>query len=183
MDEKQPIDPSGDCSVHNQSAEDAALLEKYNQIFIGEYSHSLDSKGRIIVPLAFREGLGDTFYIGPSFNFESIALYPNLVWAKLRDGYAKISRFDSGLKRYLEQFDALCYRGQECDSQGRILLPSRIRQRILGEEKDVTIAGNNDFVRIVARPAGEEQFEQFKNDLPGLLDRIDLLMQNMEHGS
>ena len=122
MDEKQPIDPSGDCSVHNQSAEDAALLEKYNKIFIGEYSHSLDSKGRIIVPLAFREGLGDTFYIGPSFNFESIALYPNLVWAKLRDGYAKISRFDSGLKRYLEQFDALCYRGQECDSQGRILL-------------------------------------------------------------
>ena len=94
-----------------------------------------------------------------------------------------MGRMHRELNLYTEQFDALSYRGQECDSQGRILLPSRIRQRILGEEKDVTIAGNNDFVRIVARPASEEQFEQFKNDLPGLLDRIDLLMQNMEHGS
>lgn len=165
------------------SAEDAALLEQYDRIFIGEFSHSLDSKGRIIVPLSFREGLGKTFCIGPTFNFQAIALYPSLVWARMRDGYAKLSRFDSSLKRYLEQFDALSYRGQECDSQGRVLLPARIRQRILGEEKDVEIAGNNDHVRIVARPACEEQFEKFMDDLPEILTHIDMLEQSMTQGS
>lgn len=165
------------------SAEDAALLEQYDKIFIGEFSHSLDSKGRIIVPLSFREGLGKTFCIGPTFNFQAIALYPSLVWARMRDGYAKLSRFDSSLKRYLEQFDALSYRGQECDSQGRVLLPARIRQRILGEEKDVEIAGNNDHVRIVARPACEEQFEKFMDDLPEILTHIDMLEQSMTQGS
>ena len=176
--DEQKKKPSLPCNP--QTEEDQELLEKYEHIFIGSFSHSLDSKGRMIVPLSFREGLGDTFYIGPTFNFQGIALYPNLVWARMRDGYAKISRFDSGLKRYLEQFDAMSYRDQECDSQGRILLPAKIRKRILGDEMEVEIAGNNDHVRIVAKPAGEEQFEQFKNDLPSLLDRIDLLMQNMD---
>ncbi len=181
VDEQQEKKTSLPCDPQNE--EELALLEKYDHIFIGSFSHTLDSKGRMIVPLSFREGLGKVFCIGPSFNFEGICLYPRLVWAKMRDGYAKISQFDSGLKRYLEQFDAMSYRDQECDSQGRILLPAKIRKRILGDETEVEIAGNNDHVRIVAKPASEEQFEAFKNDLPGLLDRIDLLMQNMEHAS
>lgn len=183
MDEQDQQPSSATMPETAVSAEDAALLERYDKIFIGEFSHSLDSKGRIIVPLSFREGLGKTFCIGPSFNFQAIALYPSLVWARMRDGYAKLSRFDSSLKRYLEQFDALSYRGQECDSQGRVLLPARIRQRILGEEKDVEIAGNNDHVRIVARPACEEQFEQFMDDLPEILTRIDMLEQGAAQGS
>ena len=35
--------------------EDRALLKKYSDTFIGSYAHSLDAKGRLVVPLAFRE--------------------------------------------------------------------------------------------------------------------------------
>ena len=183
LDEQNLEHPSAAVPAEALSAEDQALLDKYEKTFIGEFSHSLDSKGRIIVPLSFREGLGKTFCIGPTFNFQAIALYPTLVWARLRDGYAKLSRFDSKLKRYLEQFDALCYRGQECDSQGRVLLPARIRQRILGDEKDVEIAGNDDHVRIVARPACDEQFNRFMDELSDVLEHIDQLAQNSAQGS
>ncbi|MDY4140612.1 MAG: hypothetical protein SOY30_14955 [Eubacteriales bacterium] len=157
------------------TAEDQALLEKYSRTFIGSYSHSLDAKGRLVVPLAFREQLGATFCIAPSFDFKSIALYPTLMWARMRDRYEKLGRVNAQLRRYLEQLDALSFRGQECDGQGRVLLPGKIRQNILGDEKDVEITGANDHVRIVARPAADEQFAAFMADLPDILDSISAL--------
>ena len=116
--------------------EDQQLLDKYSRTFIGSFSHSLDAKGRLVVPLVFRETLGDTFCIAPSYDFQSIALYPNLMWARMRDRYDKLGKMNSSLKRYLEQLDALSFRGQECDNQGRVLLPAKIRACILGDEKD-----------------------------------------------
>lgn len=157
------------------TAEDLALLEKYSRTFIGSYSHSLDAKGRLVVPLAFREQLGETFCIAPSFDFKSIALYPTLMWARMRDRYEKLGKVNAKLRRYLEQLDALSFRGQECDGQGRVLLPGKIRQNILGDEKDVEITGANDHVRIVARPAADEQFAAFMADLPDILDSISAL--------
>lgn len=157
------------------SEEDRALLKKYSETFIGSYAHSLDAKGRLVVPLAFRDGLGETFCIAPSFDFKSIALYPTLMWARMRERYEKLSRVNSNLKRYLEQLDAMSFRGQECDGQGRVLLPSKIRQCILGEDKDVEITGANDHVRIVTRVSADEQFAQFMADLPGILDDISAL--------
>ena len=77
------------------TAEDQALLEKYSRTFIGSYSHSLDAKGRLVVPLAFREQLGETFCIAPSFDFKSIALYPTLMWARMRDRYEKLGRVNA----------------------------------------------------------------------------------------
>ena len=157
------------------TAEEQALLEKYSRTFIGSYSHSLDAKGRLVVPLAFREQLGETFCIAPSFDFKSIALYPTLMWARMRDRYEKLGRVNAQLRRYLEQLDALSFRGQECDGQGRVLLPGKIRQNILGDEKDVEITGANDHVRIVARPAADEQFAAFMAELPDILDSISAL--------
>jgi len=155
--------------------EDRQLLDKYSRTFIGSFSHSLDSKGRLVVPLVFRETLGDTFCIAPSFDFKSIALYPNLMWARMRDRYEKLGKVNANLRRYLEQLDALSFRGQECDGQGRVLLPSKIRACILGDDKDVEITGANDHVRVVTRVKADEQFEQFMADLDNILEDISSL--------
>ena len=152
--------------------EERRLLDKYSRTFIGSFSHSLDAKGRLVVPLVFRETLGDTFCIAPSYDFKSIALYPNLMWARMRDRYDKLGKMNSSLKRYLEQLDALSFRGQECDNQGRVLLPAKIRSCILGDEKDVDITGANDQVRGVAHISADEQLEQFMADLPSILEDI-----------
>ena len=157
------------------SEEDRRLLDKYSRTFIGSFSHSLDAKGRMVVPLVFREALGATFCIAPSYDFKSIALYPNLMWARMRDRYEKLGRVNSSLRRYLEQLDALSFRDQECDGQGRVLLPAKIRACILGDDKDVEITGASDHVRVVTRPSADEQFQKFMQDLPGLLDDISAL--------
>ena len=151
--------------LESLSEEDRRLLEKYSHTFIGTYSHSLDNKGRLIIPQAFRDQLGDTFCVGPSFNFKSVALYPTLVWARLRDGYAKLSAYDARLKRFLEQFDAMSYRDQELDTQGRILLPVRIRQRILGESKEIEVSGSGDYIRLSPAESSDQDYEKFMEEL------------------
>ena len=140
--------------------------------FIGSYSHSLDIKGRLVIPQIFREKLGDQFCLAPSFDFQSIAVYPTEMWEKRSETYEKLGHLNPALNRYLEHFYALSYSGQACDAQGRVLLPANIRQKILGDEKDVDITGANDHIRVVASSAGERGWKQFQTELPNLLELI-----------
>ena len=53
-----------------------------------------------------------------------------------------------------------------------MLLPANIRQKILGEERDVEITGANDHIRVVAEKVSGESWEQFNAELPQLLEMI-----------
>ena len=165
------------------STEDQALLEAYSHTFIGSYAHSLDSKGRLVIPQAFREDLGSTFYICPSMDLTSISLYTNIAWARTRRQYERLGEISGKFKRFLELFDALSYRGQECDGQGRVLLPNRIRQMILGDEKDVEITGANDHVRIISARANEQMIREMmdhRDEFTSLFDELSKLLMS-EH--
>ena len=48
-------------------------------MFIGEYSHSLDAKGRLIVPAKFREGLGEHFIVTKGID-RCLYIYPRTEW-------------------------------------------------------------------------------------------------------
>lgn len=152
--------------------EDRDLLRRYSRSFTGSYSHSLDGKGRLVVPQPFRERLGTSFCVAPSKDFESIALYTNIAWARLRDRYAKLAPLRRELVEFEEQFDAFSFFGQECDAQGRILLPAKIRNHFLGDERDVEITGARDHVRIVAASRGAAQFQHFRENLDDILNVI-----------
>ena len=140
--------------------------------FIGSYNHSLDSKGRLVIPQGFREKLGDYFCIAPSYDFSSISVYPTEMWEKRNRTYERLGTLNPAVNAYLEQFYALSYSDQACDNQGRVLLPANIRQKILGDEKDVEITGANDHIRVVASKASEASWEKFQQELPNLLEMI-----------
>lgn len=166
------------------SAEDQALIDKYSHTFIGSYAHSLDNKGRLVVPQAFREDLGQTFYISPSLDFKSICLYTNLEWARTRDQYGRLGKLSGRFMKYLDQFDALSYRGQECDGQGRVLLPAKLRQLVLGDEKDVEITGATDHVRIVSEKVSEAMLKEVLasgDEFQSLFDELSKMLLNDQH--
>lgn len=142
------------------------------QRFIGSFNHSLDSKGRLVIPQIFREKLGEEFCIAPSFDFQSVAIYPTEKWDERNETYEKLGKLNPALNKYLEQFYALSYDEQTCDAQGRVLLPVNIRQKILREERDMEITGANDHVRVAALSASGDAWKSFNEDLPKLLEMI-----------
>ena len=140
--------------------------------FIGSFNHSLDSKGRLVIPQGFRDKLGETFCVAPSFDFRSIAIYPTEKWEERNETYERLGKLNPALNRYLEQFYALSFDEQTCDAQGRVLLPANIRQKILHEERDMEITGANDHVRVAAVSESGDIWNEFKNELPQLLEMI-----------
>ena len=156
--------------------ENAETLEKKekNRVkrFIGSFNHSLDSKGRLVIPQGFREKLGETFCIAPSYDFKSVAIYPTEKWEERNETYERLGKLNPALNQYLEQFYALSYDEQTCDAQGRVLLPANIRQKILREERDMEITGANDHVRVAALSTSGDAWKNFNDELPQLLELI-----------
>ena len=165
----------GSAYEEEMTEEDRLLLKEADHQYTGSFSHTIDAKGRMVVPLAFRTMLGPKFYIAPSHDFQAIGLYSNVAWARMRHRYATLDPLNDHMLTFLEFFNALSFRDQECDGQGRVLLPAKIRACILGDDKDVEITGASDHVRVVTRVSADEQFQKFMQDLPGLLDDISAL--------
>ena len=140
--------------------------------FMGSFAHSLDNKGRVVIPQGFREKLGEVFCIAPSFDFQSVAVYPSEKWEERNEAYEKLGKLNPAVNRYLEQFYALSYDGQSCDAQGRLLLPQNLRTKILQDERDVDVTGANDHVRIAVAVLEEKKWDSFREEMPQLLDMI-----------
>ena len=166
------MDGSKNETTANSTVTPEKTAEQRARRFIGSFNHSLDNKGRLVIPQGFRDKLGETFCVAPSFDFRSIAIYPTEKWEERNETYERLGKLNPALNRYLEQFYALSFDEQTCDAQGRVLLPANIRQKILGEDRDVEITGANDHIRVVAAAKSQSSWDSFRNELPSLLELI-----------
>ena len=106
-------------------------------MFMGEFNHSIDAKGRITIPSKFREDLGDEFVITLGLD-GCLFLYPLNEW---QDFVAELRKLPGTkqarqLQRYFMAGAASC----ELDKQGRILIPAKLRQKA-ALEKEVVFVG------------------------------------------
>ena len=93
--------------------------------FFGSYAHSIDAKGRIIIPNAYREALGETFSMGPTRDFNGVALYPNDEFDRILDELNAMNQRKPFVQNYTVQFYKLSYRDMQADSQGRLLAQAK----------------------------------------------------------
>lgn len=166
------MDGSKNETTANSTVTPEKTAEQRARRFIGSFNHSLDNKGRLVIPQGFRDKLGETFCVAPSFDFRSIAIYPTEKWEERNETYERLGKLNPALNRYLEQFYALSFDEQTCDAQGRVLLPANIRQKILHDERDMEITGANDHVRVAAVSDSGDIWNRFKEELPQLLEMI-----------
>ena len=106
-------------------------------MFMGEYNHGLDAKGRIIVPAKFRESLGEEFVVTMGLD-GCLFVYPDEEWNRFVNDLKSLpgSKEARQLQRYFMAGAASC----EVDKQGRILIPQKLREHA-GLEKDVVFVG------------------------------------------
>ena len=105
-------------------------------MLIGEYQHTIDQKGRVIVPARFREDLGDSFYVTKGLDGCLFVLSPG-EWTRLQE---RVSAMPISKARGLQRFFFSGAVEAQPDRQGRVLLPQTLRD-YAGLEKDVTFIG------------------------------------------
>ena len=106
-------------------------------MFTGEYNHSIDAKGRVIVPSKFREQLGEEFVVTKGLD-GCLFVYPKSEWEGIEEKFRGLPT-NAETRRFMRFFfagAATC----EVDKQGRILIPSVLRE-FAGLEKDVVLVG------------------------------------------
>ena len=115
--------------------------------FSGNYSHNIDPKGRVTIPSAYREALGENFTLGLNNQFNALALYPAEEWAKTSAQLNRIPVSDARGMAYVRLIKAFSYTDQKLDGQGRLLLPTTLRDK-LGMDKAITFVGVGRFLEI-----------------------------------
>lgn len=106
-------------------------------MFMGEYDHTLDPKGRMIVPSKFREELGERFILTMGLD-GCLFAYPTGEWEQFVDKLRTLPGTKEG--RQLQRHFMAGAAEVEVDKQGRFLIPAKLREQA-GLTKDVVFVG------------------------------------------
>ncbi|NLP14019.1 MAG: division/cell wall cluster transcriptional repressor MraZ [Clostridium sp.] len=114
-------------------------------MFYGEYQHSVDTKGRVIIPSKFRDGLGEKFILTKGLD-NCLFAYSSEEWTNLETKLRSLPFTDKDVRAFVRFFFA---GATECelDKQGRILIPQNLRE-YASLEKDVYIIGVSTRVEV-----------------------------------
>lgn len=123
-------------------------------MFIGQFQHSLDQKGRLIIPSKFREDLGQSFVLTKGLD-GCLFVYPRDEWAVLEQKLKTLPFTQKDARAFIRFFFAGAVEA-EMDKQGRILIPPQLREHA-GIERDVVIIGVSNRVEIWS----QEQWEAY----------------------
>lgn len=137
-------------------------------MFMGEYHHAIDEKGRLIMPSKFRFDLGETFVVTRGID-SCLFVYPKETWNKLTSKLNELS-FTKKDVRSFQRFFLSAATICEFDKQGRINITSPLAD-YAGLTKECVVIGVNDRIEIWSK----DNFDKFLNS------NIDNVSEIAEH--
>lgn len=114
-------------------------------MFMGEYNHTVDAKGRLIIPSKFRDTLGNEFVVTKGLE-GCLFVFERYEFDSFIDKLNEKSDLEANVRK-IKRFFISGAQEVEVDKQGRILLPSVLREHA-SLEKDVVFAGVGGHVEI-----------------------------------
>lgn len=138
-------------------------------MFMGEYQHTIDVKGRMIVPAKFRESLGETFVLTRGLD-QCIFGYPMEEWRKLEEKLKDLPM----TKKDARAFARFFFSGAtevELDKQGRINIPSTLTQ-YANLEKECVVLGVSNKIEIWAKDAWENYFNESSESFDEIAENL-----------
>lgn len=112
--------------------------------FTGSWKHTLDPKGRIFIPANYREALGENFTIGLNNDLRTIAFYPKERWDEKCKQLSCIPETDIVGRNYIRFILSHAYANSNLDNQGRVLIPTDLRDDYLSGAKEARFMGVGD---------------------------------------
>jgi len=114
-------------------------------VFLGEFGHSMDSKGRVVMPRKFRAELAQGCVITKGQE-RCLYVFPMEQWGHEAARVQKLPRTDRRARNFSRSFFASAA-DQSLDKQGRVQIPEALRA-YAGLEKDVTVVGVADRIEL-----------------------------------
>lgn len=121
-------------------------------MFMGEYNHTIDTKGRVIVPSKFRETLGEEFVVTKGLD-GCLFVYDNNEWAVFEEKLKSLPITNKDARAFVRFFLAGAA-SVEVDKQGRILLPGSLRD-FAELKKDIVLIGVGSRIEIWSKERWE----------------------------
>lgn len=134
-------------------------------MFFGEYYHSLDEKGRVILPVKFRDALADGLFITKSFD-SCLSVYTRKDWFVRVDELMSRKPATADVRNY-QRFVMGSAVEEDVSRQGRISIPQNLRD-FAGLDRDIVIVGVANKLEIWAK----ERYEKFIADAEKSASRL-----------
>ena len=140
----------------------------------GQFNHSIDAKGRLIIPSKFRENLGENFVITKGLD-GCLFLYPDSEWKIFEEKLRTLPLTNKDARIFTRFFLGSAVDGG-LDKQGRVLISSALRN-FADLEKEVVLVGVLDRVEIWDKAKWEENntaIEDNMDDIAGRMEELGL---------
>lgn len=139
-------------------------------MFLGEYEHSIDLKGRVAVPARLREAFADGIVLSKSPD-KCIVAYPLAEWNKVAEKQATLAEAPSKVRRINRSTFSSAFQ-QELDRQGRVLIPPQLRDyaHIDGE---VVVVGVHHYLEIWSKDGWAAERAKLDQDAWQLAESVE----------
>lgn len=138
-------------------------------MFIGEYHHTIDEKGRIIIPAKFREELGDNFIITRGIE-NCLFVYSKENWAKITNKLNSLP-FTKKDARTFNRFFMSGATDVELDKQGRVNISKPLID-YASLIKDCVIIGTGDRLEVWSQESWESFFDSTKDSMSDIAENL-----------
>ena len=137
-------------------------------MFRGRYEHSVDAKGRIALPVRFREALAQRYddarlVITMHLKDPCLVVYPLAEWEAFEEKLSKLSQLDPKVTMLRRMYVGMAH---ECtlDSQGRVLVAPELR-RDTALDGDAVWSGASRYVELWSKSTYEKHMASLRQQL------------------
>ena len=138
-------------------------------MFIGEYHHTIDEKGRIIIPAKFREELGDSFIVTRGIE-NCLFVYSNKSWDTICQKLNSLP-FTKKDARVFNRFFMSGATGVELDKQGRVNISAPLIQ-YAHLDKECVVIGTGDRLEIWSQQDWDAFFHSTQDNMSDIAENL-----------
>ncbi len=132
-------------------------------MFFGTYEHSVDSKGRVFLPIKLTCKLGENFVVTRTL-YDCVSVYRLEDWEKYVEKLEALPNYKyANLKRLIYSRTQVA----TLDSQGRLLIPMKFRED-MNLKGDIVVVGNNNSIELWSKDTWTSLEKQYEDEMANI---------------